>query len=112
MGSVADYVRAVGAIGLIAFALSVKQFGQALTHGILNWLGRISYSLYLVHIPILYVINQTVGESWSVVQTSIILVALSLLAAELMARLIEFPAIKVGKTLCAKLPRISLETAR
>jgi len=104
MGSVADYIRAAGALGLIAFALSVKQFGQALTHSVLSWLGRISYSLYLVHIPMLYVINQTIGESWPVIQTSIVLIALSLLAAELMATLIEYPSINLGKLICSKLP--------
>lgn len=99
-GCLNDYVRGVGALGLIAPALGIKKINSGLSHEFLIWLGMISYSLYLVHIPILYVVNQTIGASWSVLETSIAFIPLSILAAEIMARLIEFPSIELGKKLC------------
>jgi peptidoglycan/LPS O-acetylase OafA/YrhL len=101
-GCLDDYIRGVGALGLIALALGIKKISSGLSHGFLVWLGRISYSLYLVHIPILYVVNQTIGASWSVLETSIAFIPLSILAAEVMARLIEFPSIELGKKLCGR----------
>ena len=65
------------------------------------WLGRISYSLYLVHLPILYMVNQTIGASWSDLRSSAVVIALSLFSAELMVRLVEFPSIRLGKKLSA-----------
>ena len=99
IGSINDYLRGVGAVGLIALALGVPNFRNVLYHSSLRWLGRVSYSLYLVHIPVLYEIGQTVGKSWSVLQVSILTVAISLLAAEIIARAIEFPSIRLGKEL-------------
>jgi peptidoglycan/LPS O-acetylase OafA/YrhL len=103
-GGANDYMRGLGAVGLIALALGITTFRAVLYRRSLLWLGRVSYSLYLVHIPILYVITQTIGQSWSVVQTSIVVIPLSLVAAELMARAIEFPSVELGKKLSARLP--------
>src|SRR6202041_1650044 len=83
IGCVVDYIRGVGALGLIALALGSKQFASALNHRILVWLGRISYSLYLVHIPILYVVSQTIGKTWPGLEISLAVILLSLLIAEI-----------------------------
>jgi peptidoglycan/LPS O-acetylase OafA/YrhL len=98
-GCIADYMRGLGSIGLIGLAMGVPKLGAALTHEILVRLGRISYSLYLVHVPILYAVTQTLGPSWPALQTSMVVVALSLLVADLTARMIEFPSIRLGKWL-------------
>jgi peptidoglycan/LPS O-acetylase OafA/YrhL len=101
-GCVADYLRGLGALGLIGLAMGIPKFGALLAHEIPIWLGRISYSLYLVHVPILYAVTQTIGSSWPALQTSLVVIALSLLVADLTARTIEFPFIKLGKRLAAK----------
>jgi peptidoglycan/LPS O-acetylase OafA/YrhL len=98
-GIISYYMNGIGAVGLIAVALGLRQFRNVLNHNVPIWLGRISYSLYLVHLPIIYVVTQTIGESWSGIQTSAVVIALSLLAAELMAKFIEFPSIRLGKRL-------------
>ena len=89
----------IGALGLISLALGSKTFSQILSHSVFTWLGRISYSLYLIHVVIIYVIINTVGESWSVLHTSIVVILLSLAVGEAMARYIEFPAIEMGRKL-------------
>jgi peptidoglycan/LPS O-acetylase OafA/YrhL len=101
-GCVADYLRGLGALGLIGLAMGIPKFGASLAHEIPIWLGRISYSLYLVHVPILYAVTQTIGSSWPTLQTSLVVIALSLIVADFTAKTIEFPFIKLGKRLAAK----------
>ncbi len=101
-GIVSYYMNGMGAVALIAVVLSLRQFRDVLDHDVPIWLGRISYSLYLVHLPIIYVVTQTIGDSWSGIQKSAAVIVLSLLAAELMARFIEFPSIRLGKRLCQR----------
>jgi peptidoglycan/LPS O-acetylase OafA/YrhL len=118
-GIVAIYLNGVGALGLIALALGGQKFGQVLNHRVPIWLGRISYSLYLIHPLVFYGVNQTIGGLWPGLQTSVFVralallagIALSLLAAELMARFIESPSIRLGKKLSAKVVRSPLQAA-
>lgn len=98
--NIVDYMRGLGSLGLIALVMGQRALGKALSHAALIWLGRISYSLYLVHFPVLYVVNQTIGKSWSVVPTAAAVTGLSLMAADLMVRIIESPSIRLGKKLC------------
>lgn len=99
-----DFTQGIGAAILIALTLSVKKFDKILNHTIFVWLGRISYSLYLVHIPIIYSIIQTIGASWPLWLTSIISIFLSLSGAELITRYIENPGIVLGKNLTKRFP--------
>jgi peptidoglycan/LPS O-acetylase OafA/YrhL len=99
-GCVADYMRGLGALGLIGLAMGIPKFGATLAHRIPIWLGRISYSLYLVHVPIIYAV-QNLAPLLSALQTSMVVIALSLLIADLTARTIELPSIKLGKWLVA-----------
>lgn len=105
-GVVVDYMRGFAAISLIALALGTKRLQTALNHGIFLWLGRISYSLYLIHFVVIYlvnVLNEDLGEIFSVSVRSIFIVVLSLAGAELMNRAIEVPFMKYGKKLSAKM---------
>jgi peptidoglycan/LPS O-acetylase OafA/YrhL len=92
-----DYMHGFGAALLICVALGKAALSEGLKHPVLVWLGRISYSLYLVHLPIIYALNQTIGGSWSFVELSAVAGLLSLLAAEVMFRIIELPGIRLGK---------------
>jgi len=107
-----DYIIGVGALGLIALARAVQKFQTVLNHAIPVWLGRISYSLYLVHLPVLFVASQMIGATWPRPLTSILVVALSLAIAELTARFIEFPAIMLGKRLVAVVSKPAAGIAR
>jgi peptidoglycan/LPS O-acetylase OafA/YrhL len=103
-GAAVDYLRGVGALLLIALALGVQRFAAALSNRCLTWLGRISYSLYLVHFPILYAVyafDQKVHLDFSPISRSAIIVVVSLGIADLMYRLVEIPSIRLGRRLAS-----------
>jgi peptidoglycan/LPS O-acetylase OafA/YrhL len=105
MGGLVDYMRGIGAVGLIALAMGSTHLRDCLSHAVLTWLGRISYSLYLVHLPLLYVVNQTVGSTWAVLPLSIVLIVLSLVSAEILASLVEAPSSAAGKLIANRIAR-------
>jgi peptidoglycan/LPS O-acetylase OafA/YrhL len=106
IGCWVDYLRGIGATILIALSLGVDSFRNALEHRLLIWLGRLSYSLYLVHLPILYVVGQ-LAFGWPIGLIGVIVIALSFVAAMLLSALIEFPSIEIGKRLAAKVPALA-----
>lgn len=106
MLAVSDYLRAIGAVALLAIVLADKTLQAALTFRIPVWLGRVSYSLYLVHVPIIYAVSQLRGEDWSIAETTLVVIAASLATAEVMARSIEFPFIRIGQKICRKIPHL------
>jgi peptidoglycan/LPS O-acetylase OafA/YrhL len=55
-GKIRDWSVAFGSLIVIAMALSSGPFKSFLNHGAINYLGRISYSLYLVHGTVLFVL--------------------------------------------------------
>lgn len=103
-GTANDYVRGLGAVMLIALAIGRVTFQNVLSRRSLQWLGCVSYSLYLIHVPILYFVSQTIGNAWSSLEVSMVVIPASLVAADLMARIVEFPSIELGKKLVARLP--------
>lgn len=106
IGCWVDYLRGMGATILIALSLGVDSFRNALEHRLLIWLGRLSYSLYLVHLPILYIVGQ-LAFGWPISLVGVIVIALSFVAAILLSALIEFPSIELGKRLAAKVPALA-----
>lgn len=76
----------------------------------LRWLGEVSYSVYLIHIPILYVVFAALlrrSTPWE--QGDFLLGALALIvpitlgAAALTHRFIERPGIRLGRTLAQRI---------
>jgi peptidoglycan/LPS O-acetylase OafA/YrhL len=102
-GSVSEYAMSAGAI--LAVALSFADAGavRVLEHRPLRYVGRISYSLYLIHLPVLLtVMHLGVGR---LPAPLLVLIGLSLTAicADLMNRFIERPAQRLGRVLAASL---------
>lgn len=88
-----ETLMALGAAGLIAAAVALPWYARLLNAGPVAWLGRVSFSLYLVHLPVLFACGAALGDR---VPLPIIVaagVALSLLSAELLCRLVEEPSI-------------------
>ncbi|WP_433515332.1 acyltransferase family protein [Nonomuraea sp. CA-143628] len=82
---------------------------------VLTWLGTISYSLYLVHLPLLLIVMELAGEMrWSPLplQIGISVIFLSLLmpASWLSHRLIEGPMQRLGRRVISQ--QVSLRRGR
>ena len=67
---------------------------------LLDYIGEISYSVYLLHPLVLYTLSAALGPSWL---AFILTVVLSLLAAHFSYHWIEKSAIQVGKRLLARM---------
>jgi peptidoglycan/LPS O-acetylase OafA/YrhL len=91
-----DIIYDVAAALMIILALNAPSVARVLNRSVLQWLGRISYSLYLVHVPILTALfTRFAGQPiWLIAITGIVA---SLLAATVMHSLVEVPAIKLGQ---------------
>ena len=91
----ADFVIGGGACLLIVLCLPDCAVSRALTMSVPLWFGRVSYSLYLIHLPIL-VLATTGGF---VAGASFKTFVLTLVVAELAYRTLEAPAHRLGVTL-------------
>jgi peptidoglycan/LPS O-acetylase OafA/YrhL len=94
------FVTIFAALLLVALCLA-PWADRALTHALPTWLGRVSYSLYLVHMPILYAMMHLL---WAKVPLALLLgcgVLVALLASELTYRFVEQPAMSLGRRLAS-----------
>jgi peptidoglycan/LPS O-acetylase OafA/YrhL len=93
-----DVGNGVGAAIAIALAVGTAGLSRILLHPVLRWLGRISYSLYLIHVPLLAACVYGFGGPLAPA-TVVVAVGLCLLAAEIMFRMVELPSIAMGRRL-------------
>ena len=94
--SLVDYAHLAAALLMLSLILGTEPFERALSGSTLRWLGRISYSLYLVHLPVLYVVGQTLGLNEPLRAVGAVVV-LSLGFAQILANLVEFPCIALAR---------------
>jgi peptidoglycan/LPS O-acetylase OafA/YrhL len=93
---------AVGALMIIALAFGVPATDRLLsTNAFCLWLGRVSYSLYLVHFPILLSCVHLFHAQLPLPAIFVVTITLSLAVADVMNRLVEKPAISLGRRLAA-----------
>jgi peptidoglycan/LPS O-acetylase OafA/YrhL len=69
------------------------------------FLGRASYSLYLIHLPILFAMTYWLQPKIGIAAAVLIAPILSLIAARAMYSLIEVPGISAGRTVAAMFAR-------
>ncbi|CAN5271427.1 acyltransferase [soil metagenome] len=60
--TVLSQLSVIGAAGLILSAIGVPVVRHLLESRMIQWLGRISFSLYLVHVPIIASLTFAIGE--------------------------------------------------
>ncbi len=95
----ADWSTGVGALLLIVFCLESPRIKRLLQHRAVHHLGRVSYSLYLVHTTVLYAflhLDPSPRDSLLVFGAYLLTTAL---VAELFYRLVEEPAMRLGRFL-------------
>lgn len=90
----------LGAAGIVTAAVRWTVASRFLESTPIAWLGRISFSLYLVHAPILLASANVLRDAPILVQLAVALIA-SLLAAVAFARFVEGPSHRLAKRIGA-----------
>lgn len=95
----------VGAIGVVVLAIGSPLARRVLETRWSQWLGRVSFSLYLVHVPVITALGYLLGERrWWLV----ILLALpaSLLLSALFHRVVEVPTHRLARGVGRRMARL------
>ena len=101
-----DFVLAIGAAGIILYSLSTERISRFLLHSSISFLGRISYSVYLLHGTVLFVFAYVCFGRVAPTVWLVPYLAVTLGAAILLHRYVEIPSIQLGKALDLKLRSI------
>ena len=102
-----DFFVASGACGLIMLAQDAR-LRVGLRSRLAEYLGRISYSSYLVHGTVLFVLLDTLQGRVPMVVFAAVYAAASLLAAHLFCVTVEEPAMRLGKRIAGVMRRRSV----
>jgi peptidoglycan/LPS O-acetylase OafA/YrhL len=94
-----DWVAAAGAIMFIVFAMNSRSVHSFLTSRAIHHLGQISYSLYLIHGTILFILIHTLFGRVPLGVLLLIYLSATLLVTEIFYRLIERPTMLLGRRL-------------
>lgn len=110
MNILLSQLSALGAAGLVLSAIAVRSVRSALEVRPTQWLGRVSFSLYLVHMPILATLTFVLGDDrWWLV--AILTLPLALLAAWGFHRIVERPSHRLARAITGAVT-VRLETHR
>ncbi len=97
--ALAQVIEVGGACTLVFLALTWRPLAAALGRRAAQWLGTRSFSLYLVHEPIIVSTAVVVRDGSRIVALLAIALPASLLAAELFYRFVERPALVLARRL-------------
>lgn len=104
----ADIANGLGATLLIAAVLTSPTAERILTLRPLLWLGVVSYSLYLVHVPMVMTMVHLLGDHLPLVLVLGLVPPVSLLVAYLFHRLVEDPSTELGRRLAQRVSALPL----
>ncbi|HEY4077886.1 MAG TPA: acyltransferase [Rhizomicrobium sp.] len=96
------YTIGLGAIGVVALCASDASAGRILSNGVLQYFGRISYSLYLMHWPVMLAMMHLFygrAPTWTVILATIITI---IAVADLTWRLVDRPCQKLSHHLFSR----------
>jgi peptidoglycan/LPS O-acetylase OafA/YrhL len=111
-GDLYDWGGAIGAAMLIVFAMNNRPFHSFLTRRTIHHLGQISYSLYLIHGTILFILIHTFLTRVPMGILLLIYLSVTLVVTEIFYRLIERPAMLLGRRLTtSRTPRNQIDSS-
>jgi len=76
-----EIIIAFGSSLIIISAIHNNQFKNKLAHFIVQFYGRISYSLYLVHLSVLYLVTYLLADSYGILVSKFVTIILATLIA-------------------------------
>ncbi|CAN5208930.1 hypothetical protein BH09ACT1_BH09ACT1_02510 [soil metagenome] len=94
--TILDAAEVLGAAGLVLASGFWTPLVRLLSTSFFQWLGRISFSLYLVHVPIILAVANILGPGHTVIVIVVALV-LAFVVAVLFARFVEQPAHRLSR---------------
>jgi peptidoglycan/LPS O-acetylase OafA/YrhL len=95
-------INGLGSAGIIVCSLHLRPFARLLQHSIPEYLGRISYSLYLVHGIVIFALIKWLylgNSARDKLLLGTLIVVVSFAAAHLFCIVIEEPSMRLGKRL-------------
>ena len=108
-----NFVWGLGAALLLVLVVGCPRADRMLSAAPLVWLGKVSYSLYLIHVPLLIAAVHLTYGRLPLGFTIAAVIPASLLCAELMHRFVELPSIRLGRVLSRmRWPALPLTTMR
>ncbi|HWL81748.1 MAG TPA: acyltransferase [Roseomonas sp.] len=96
-----DYGVIAGSVLLILLAQRGGTFARGLRRPSLLWLGKVSFSLYLVHLPVLLMLTHLLHDQTAPGVVAVMAMLLALPAAAAMHALVERPAHRLARSLPA-----------
>jgi peptidoglycan/LPS O-acetylase OafA/YrhL len=97
-------VVGAGALLLVLLALTFKPLSQLTTFPPIRFLGEVSYSFYLLHLPILLAVSSALYPKYqSVALCSAIALAITLGVSKLAFNCIEHPMQRYGRVVAGKI---------
>ena len=100
---------AIGAAAFIVAAVHIQSVRQFLQLRALRWIGAISYSLYLLHFPILMFLAPRMAALGAPWVATVFTPPLALAVAYLSYRVIEVPGIALGSMLSKRILSVPLK---
>jgi peptidoglycan/LPS O-acetylase OafA/YrhL len=97
-----DVFCGVFAMYLIALCVTFPKLSLRLSGPVWLWLGDVSYSLYLIHMPVMLTLFYLLNRDVSMRVMIALAVPASLLAAHVMQRVIERPSMTLGRKLSGR----------
>ena len=96
-----DWPIAAGAAMLMILAMNSRPVHRLLTGRTIHHLGRISYSLYLIHGTVLFALIHTLYGHIPLSMLLLLYLAITLAVTEIFYRLVERPTMTLGRRLTA-----------
>jgi len=100
-----DWGAAAGALMIMVLAMNASLFHAFLTSRFIHHLGKISYSLYLIHGTVLFTLIHTLLGRIPMIALLLLYLAITLVVTEIFYTFIEHPTMLLGRRLTA--PRAS-----